>query len=130
MPDGTRFQITMTATHPGRLATFWAAALGYEEEVDSPEYIARLREMGYDPAERPMWEAAINDPSGVGPRIYFEQGDRSAGGSEPHLDINVGKERAAAEAKRLEVLGARRRASVRPDCIEMEDPDGNRFCVQ
>ena len=45
MRDGRRFQITKTAMHPGRLATFWAGALGYEE-ADRREYIARLREMG------------------------------------------------------------------------------------
>jgi hypothetical protein len=130
VPSASRFQISIAAAHPGRLATFWAAALGYEEELDTPEYLARLREMGYDPADRPKWEAAIKDPVGVGPRVYFEKESEPSSRGALHLDINVGSERAVAEAERLETLGARRVDQVRPDCIEMEDPEGNRFCVQ
>jgi hypothetical protein len=130
MPDARRFQITVAATHPGRLATFWAAALGYDEEVDTPEYTARLRAMGYDPADRPMWETAIHDPARLRPRVYFEKATGSTGSGGIHLDVNVGRDRADAEADRLESLGARRIDQRRPDCIELEDPEGNRFCVQ
>ena len=130
VPDTPRFQITMSATHPGRLARFWAAALGYVEEEDSPEYLARLRELGHDPADRPMWEAAIRDPAGVHPRVYFERASGRRGKGRVHLDINVGRDQAEAEADRLVSLGARRIEELRPDCIEMADPDGNRFCVQ
>jgi hypothetical protein len=46
------------------------------------------------------------------------------------VHINVGAENTTAEADRLVGLGAHRLAQVRPDCIELSDPEGNRFCVQ
>ena len=125
-----RYQITIDAQHPGKLAAFWAEALGYELEEDSPESIEAMRAQGYDPAERPLWEAGAVAPDGRGPRLYFQRPDSSPGSPRVHLDISVGPEDRDAEADRLQNLGARRLPQVRPDCVEMEDPEGNRFCVQ
>jgi hypothetical protein len=126
----TRFQVTVAARHPGRLAEFWAAALGYVPEEDTPEYLESLQAMGYDPAERAEWEAAIVDPEGRGPRLYFERVEATASPMTLHLDISAGAENAEAEADRLVRLGAHQEAKVRADCIEMSDPEGNRFCIQ
>ena len=123
-------QITIGARNPGELAAFWAEALGYVPEDDSPEYLEQLRAMGYDPSERAQWEAAIRDPAGVGPRVYFERDDDPAATGALHLDITVGRDAVDAEIARLEALGARRLPTVHEGCTEMADPEGNRFCVQ
>ena len=125
-----RYQITIDAQHPGDLAAFWAEALAYELEEDAPDAIEAMKAQGYDPAERALWEAAAIDPGGRGPRLYFERADSSSASPAVHLDISVGPEERDAKADRLERLGARRLPQVRPDCVEMEDPEGNRFCVQ
>ena len=125
-----RYQITIDAQHPGNLAAFWAEALGYELEADSPDAIEAMKAQGYDPAERPLWEAAATDPAGQGPRLYFQRTDSGLGRGRLHFDISVGPEDRNSEADRLQRLGARRLPQARPDCVEMEDPEGNRFCVQ
>ena len=125
-----RYQITIDATHPGRLAAFWAQALRYELEEDSPAAIEAMKAQGYDPAQRPLWEAAAFDPEKRGPRLYFQRTDSQPGPGHVHIDITVGSERRDSEAARLEGLGARRLPAARPDCVEMEDPEGNHFCVQ
>jgi hypothetical protein len=123
-------QITIGARDPGKLAAFWAEALGYVQEEDSPEYLEQLHASGHDPSERAQWEAAIIDPAGMGPRVYFEGDDAAAGTGALHLDLTVGRDGVVAEVGRLEALGARRLPTVHDGCTEMADPEGNRFCIQ
>jgi hypothetical protein len=110
-----RFTFTIDSDDPGRLATFWAAALGYtgvgEFGVFWPLYPA-------DEHEPPITIQRVSEPRSGKNRI--------------HLDVHV--EDLAAEATRLTSLGA---TQVSEDVITahdhrwlvMADPDGNQFCV-
>lgn len=88
--------------------------------------------------------SAIIDPSGKGPRIYFQQMDTpKLGKNRLHIDVNASsgsrvpiqerKEQVNAEVNRLFSLGATRQREVEEMgeyCVVMFDPEGNEFCVQ
>jgi predicted TPR repeat methyltransferase len=93
------------------------------------------------PAEqRDAWFACV-DPSGVGPRLYFQrvpEGKRVK--NRLHLDVRVGtglvgEERLAAleaECARLVPLGAVHVQTLydgNDACIPMQDIEGNEFCL-
>ncbi len=103
--------VTVDSPDPGRLAGFWADALGYER--------------------RPLWEpyAGITDPGGRGPRLTFQRAATAAGAG-LHLDLYA--DDPDAEADRLERLGAVRVRRVEEGDTwwwVLRDPDGNPFCV-
>src|SRR3989442_608486 len=68
-------QVTFDCADPSRLASFWAAALGYKLQ-DPPEGYASWSEflaaLGI-PEDQWNRASAIIDPDGHGPRIYFQQ---------------------------------------------------------
>jgi hypothetical protein len=78
--------------------------------------------------------ALIRDPDGVGSAIFFQQvPERKAVKNRVHLDLKVGDERAEAETKRLEGLGARLLYVGGIDghrCWTMADIEDNEFCVE
>ncbi|AXB48159.1 VOC family protein [Amycolatopsis albispora] len=136
-------QITFDCAEPERVARFWCEVLGYE--VPSPpegfgswdEYNASL------PAEkRGAWFACV-DPTGVGPRLFFQRvPEGKVVKNRVHLDVRVGtglvgEERLAvlkAECARLTALGAKTVLLQEADeenesCIWMEDIEGNDFCL-
>ena len=94
------------------------------------------------PEERDSWFACV-DPSGVGPRLYFQRvPEGKAVKNRVHLDVRVGTglvgaERLAvleAECTRLVALGAVRVRLLPADddnesCIVMQDIEGNEFCL-
>ncbi|MFC6566873.1 VOC family protein [Actinoplanes utahensis] len=122
-----RFQVTFDCADPDRVARFWAEVLGYVKQ----------------PAENQGTWAACVDPSGEGPRLYFQKvPEGRVAKNRVHLDVRVGTglvgdERLAAllaEAERLEALGAKRvqvlyADGVNESCIPMQDIEGNEFCV-
>ncbi len=123
------FQVAYDCADPGAQAAFWAQALGYR--VQSP------KDGSAD------W-AAISDPDGKGPRLYFQRVPeaRTAAKNRLHLDVRSapglkGDERMAAlevEAARLEELGAKRLYRLESDeenegIIVMADPEENVFCL-
>ncbi|MEG9225314.1 VOC family protein [Aeromicrobium sp. Sec7.5] len=143
---GRTVQITFDAADPARLASFWAAALGYELQAPPPGFdtwVEALTAFGVPP-ELHNSRSALLDPEGAGPRVFFQQVlDAKAGKNRLHLDIRVapglaGDERMAAleaECERLTALGATRLYRVEPDgrletgFVTMADPEGNEFCL-
>ncbi|MFC8534237.1 VOC family protein [Streptomyces sp. NPDC057249] len=137
------FQVTFDCADPERVGRFWCAVLGYvppepPEGFDSWDaYNASL------PAEeRNTWFAA-SDPTGAGPRMYFQKvPEGKAAKNRVHLDVRVGtglkgEERLAAleaECARLLPLGAVRGRLLLADeenesCLNMQDVEGNEFCL-
>lgn len=145
MSAGPLLQITFDCADPAGQAEFWAAALGYEEQAppegfDSWEQL--LERMGVPEADRDS-RAAVIDPDGIRPRLFFQRvPEGKTAKNRVHLDIHVavgqeGDERRRtieAEAARLTGLGAAVLRRVEPEllsefCIVMADPEGNEFCV-
>jgi hypothetical protein len=124
--------ITFACEDPDRLAGFWAAALGYVKQEAPPEYMEAWLAAGRDP----NGAAAIVDPEGRGPRLFFEKKPKTPTTSIPiHLDLNASDREA--EVERLVGLGARevetKTRTTGPyieTWTEMKNPEGNGFCVE
>jgi len=145
------FQVTVDCADPHRLAHFWAAALGYDDENHEP-LIRGLLEAGVageadviDVDGRLRWRtaAAIRHPddppfgspeSGRARRILFQVvPEPKVVKNRWHLDLNVGRDRVDAEVDRLKGLGASelyRISEASGSHTTMADPEGNEFCVQ
>ncbi|WP_405484367.1 VOC family protein [Streptomyces sp. NBC_00009] len=94
------------------------------------------------PEDQGSW-FACSDPSGVGPRLFFQRvPEGKVVKNRVHLDVRVGtglvgEERLAtleAECARLVALGAVCVQVLRADednesCISMQDIEGNEFCL-
>src|ERR1041385_5281484 len=110
-------QVTFDCAEPERVARFWCEVLGYVVPPP-PAGFASWDEFGRAlPPERQGSAFACVDPSGVGPRLFFQRvPEGKVVKNRVHLDVRVGtglvgEERVAtleAEAARLELLGARR----------------------
>jgi len=141
-----RFQVVFDCADPDRLATFWAAALGYRKEDPPPGFATWpdfLKTVGF-PEDR--WDAAsaVVDPEGVGSRIFFQRvPEPKTVKNRVHLDVNAGgprgtpdderKAKVDAEVERLLGLGAtkvRLGEEFGQRWYVMQDPEGNEFCVQ
>ncbi|MGW7194570.1 VOC family protein [Streptomyces chryseus] len=122
------FQVTYDCADPGAQAAFWAEALGYRVQPS--------HEGSSD------W-AAITDPDGKGPRVYFQKvPEGKTAKNRLHLDVRsapgqTGDERMVTleeESTRLEGLGAKRLYRLEPNGVDegiivMTDPEGNEFCL-
>ncbi len=103
---------TCRCAHPGEQARFWALALGYVEREPPPGFDSREAWLRRYEVPEEEWDdgAALDDPSGVLPRLSF---------------LKVPEEKVAAGATVLtteELLG-------KPDHFVMADPEGNEFCL-
>ncbi|MFE0703609.1 VOC family protein [Streptomyces sp. NPDC058872] len=137
------FQVTFDCAEPERVARFWCEVLGYVAP-SPPEGFARWDDYNSSlPAgDRGAW-FACSDPTGVGPRLYFQRvPEGKAVKNRVHLDVRVGtglvgEERVAAleaECARLVALGAVRVQLLLADennesCLAMQDVEGNEFCL-
>jgi hypothetical protein len=139
-----RFQVVFDAAEPEELGRFWALALGYVQDPIPPEFdtVADfLRSIGI-PEERlgDMW--ALVDPSGEGPRVFFQRvPEGKTAKNRVHLDVwmagsGVSREerdslRTAHVARLIEAGGTVLRELGEPggQCTVMQDPEGNEFCV-
>ncbi|HET9383435.1 MAG TPA: VOC family protein [Streptomyces sp.] len=138
-----QFQVTFDCAEPERVARFWCEVLGYvvpppPEGFDSWDAFNRSL-----PPERQDSAFACVDPSGVGPRLFFQRvPEGKVVKNRVHLDVRVGtglvgEERVAAleaECARLVGLGAVRVQLLRADgfnesCLTMQDVEGNEFCL-
>jgi Glyoxalase-like domain len=134
MASVKQFQVTFDCAEPERVARFWCEVLGYvvtppPEESETPEHQGS--------------GSACVDPSGVGPRLYFQRvPEGKVVKNRVHLDVRVGtglvgEERLAvleSECARLTALGATRVRLLRADeynesCLVMQDIEGNEFCL-
>ena len=143
MTSVKRFQVTFDCADPERVARFWCEVLDYVVPPP-PEGYATWQEFDRSlPAERQGTAFACVDPTGVGPRLFFQRVPEGKGGKNRlHLDVRVGTgltgdERVAAletECDRLVALGATRVRLLRADgfnesCLVMQDVEGNEFCL-
>ncbi|QFQ97510.1 VOC family protein [Streptomyces phaeolivaceus] len=136
-----QFQVTFDCAEPERLARFWCEVLGYVVPPP-PEGFATWDDYqrALPAEEQDAWFACV-DPSGVGPRLYFQRvPEGKAAKNRLHLDVRVGtglvgEERLAAleaERARLVPLGAvhvRTLYDGQDACIPMRDIEGNEFCI-
>jgi hypothetical protein len=142
----TRVQIAIDCADPATLSQFWADALGYvhpDPPGDYPSWEAFLVASGVPESE---WNSAsaLEDPDGIGPRLFFQQvPEPKAGKNRMHLDLNVSGgtkvsldqriPRVRAKVSVLVPLGAqvlREHERLGEFWIVMTDPEGNEFCVQ
>ena len=128
MTSVKQVQVTFDCAEPQRVARFWSAVLGYVVPPSAE---------GED-----AWSAAM-DPSGAGPRLFFQRvPEGKVVKNRLHLDVRVGtglvgEERVAAleaECARLLALGAVRVRLMLADeenesCLVMQDVEGNEFCL-
>ena len=110
--------VTIDAVGPEALATFWCAALGWQQRVDE---------------DGDIWiEPRDDDPEfdRVKPLLIVRAQEMKAGKNRLHLDLVPDDQER--EVERLESLGA-----SRPDIgqtgneswVVLADPEGNEFCV-
>lgn len=136
-------QVTFDCAQPERVARFWCEVLGYVPP-SPPDGFATWDDANaaLPPERRDTW-FACSDPTGVGPRLYFQRvPEGKVVKNRVHLDVRagtglVGAERLAtleAERDRLVALGATCvRVMVADEenesCIVMQDVEGNEFCL-
>lgn len=136
-------QVTFDCAEPERVARFWCEVLGYVVPPP-PEGFSTWDEFnGSLPPEDQGSAFACVDPSGAGPRLFFQRvPEGKVVKNRVHLDVRagaglVGEERLAtleAEAARLIALGATHVLTQRADeynesCITLQDIEGNEFCL-
>lgn len=143
MASVKQVQVTIDCADPWRVANFWCEVLGYVLP-QPPEGFATWEEheSTLPPEERGAW-AACQDPTGAGPRMYFQRvPEGKVVKNRVHLDVRtatglVGAERVAvleAECARLVALGGTRLYLQEADeenesCLTMQDVEGNEFCL-
>ncbi|MGA5196675.1 VOC family protein [Streptomyces exfoliatus] len=143
MSSVKQFQVTFDCANPERVARFWCEVLGYVVPTP-PEGFATWGEYeaSLPPKDQGAW-FACQDPTGVGPRMYFQRvPEGKVAKNRVHLDVRVGtglvgEERLAtlqAECDRLVALGAVCTKVLLADeenesCINMQDVEGNEFCI-
>ncbi|WP_406148145.1 VOC family protein [Streptomyces sp. NBC_01012] len=143
MPSIKQVQITFDCAEPERVARFWCEVLGYVVPP-VPEGFATWADYERSlPPERQGSGFVCMDPTGVGPRMYFQRvPEGKVVKNRVHLDVRVGTglvgaERLAAleaECARLIPLGAARVELLTADdfnesCLVMQDIEGNEFCL-
>ncbi|MBM7439745.1 VOC family protein [Streptomyces sp. HB132] len=135
-------QITFDCAEPERVARFWCDVLGYVVPPP-PKGFATWDDFDRTLSPDHQGSAACVDPSGVGPRLFFQRvPEGKVVKNRLHLDVRVGtglvgEERLAAleaECTRLVALGAVRVRLMRADgdyesCLVMQDVEGNEFCL-
>jgi hypothetical protein len=143
-----RFQIVIDCRTPDPLAKFWMSALGYVPEPPPPgfsDWDAYWRSRGLPEEDLGVGVDSIVDPTGAGPRIWFQTVDEPKTlKNRLHFDLGASggrdvpfeerKRRVEAEADRLVGLGATR-LGVFPTtvvghyAVSMLDPEGNEFDI-
>ncbi|WP_432249886.1 VOC family protein [Streptomyces sanyensis] len=143
MPAIKQFQVAFDCAEPERVARFWCEVLGYVMPPPSAEFATwEDYRRAQPPEEQGSW-AGCQDPSGAGPRLFFQRvPEGKTAKNRVHLDVRagiglVGQERLAtleAECARLLALGAVHVRTMVADeenesCIVMQDVEGNEFCL-
>jgi hypothetical protein len=140
------FQVTIDCADPHRLATFWAAVLGYKIQDPPTGYATWQEFLTAQGVPESEWNSAsaIVDSDGDGTRIFFQRvPEPKTMKNRLHLDVNVGggpsvalaerRPRVDEAVERIVGLGASRVGPVDERgeyWVVMRDPEGNEFCVQ
>jgi predicted enzyme related to lactoylglutathione lyase len=105
-------QVVVDAEDPGRLARWWAEALGYVIVHEAPDEVEIRR--------------AADRPPGL---LFGAVPDAKAGKNRLHLDLRPDDQEA--EVERLVDMGARPVDIGQHDVswVVLADPEGNEFCV-
>ena len=137
-------QVTFDCADPRALSLFWNEVLGYELPPPPPGFESWDAFSATLPAELRNSASASQDPTGAGPRLFFQRVPEGKDAkNRVHLDVRAapglqGEERMAAlevECDRLVALGATRMRRHEPGPpmsaghIVMHDPEGNEFCL-
>jgi glyoxalase superfamily protein len=143
MASVRQIQVTFDCEEPERVARFWCEVLGYVAPSPPAGFASWDDYNNSLPTEqRDSW-FACSDPSGVGPRLFFQRvPEGKVVKNRVHLDVRVGTglvgdERLAtlqAESERLVALGAVQEQILYADeenesCIVMRDVEDNEFCL-
>ena len=143
MASVRQVQVTFDCANPERVARFWCEVLGYVVPPAPPGFASWDEFDRSLPPDRQGSAFACVDPTGVGPRLFFQRvPEGKVVKNRVHLDVRVGTgmvgdERVAAleaECARLLPLGATRVHLLRADgfdesCLVMQDVEGNEFCL-
>lgn len=142
-PAPVGIQVVFDASRPVQLARFWAEVLGYVEQPPPDgfeSWAAFLDSVGW-PADDRDSRAALVDPQGVRPRLFFQQvPEPKTAKNRVHLDVDAapgatGEQRRTAVRRRadeLVTLGATRLGEAEElgsFWIVLRDPEGNEFCL-
>jgi hypothetical protein len=145
-------QLTMDCADPVAMVAFWCEALGYVPEPPPgghPTWRAYWQSIGVPPEELPPGAGetleSIVDPTGKGPRIWFQQvPEPKTVKNRLHIDLGATGTRDTPREKRIELAttkvvqltragGSVVRVADHPDTdyynVVMADPEGNEFCV-
>ncbi|TDP92006.1 VOC family protein [Labedaea rhizosphaerae] len=140
-----KVQVTFDAHDAEALASFWQLALDYAEQQPPPGFATWQDFAAKIGMPEEKWHAfgAAIDPSGAGPRLFFQQvPEGKVAKNRVHLDLNVsggpnsgeeGWKRVLAHSEKLVAAGASvQYESNEPNgrCLVMKDPEGNEFCIQ
>ncbi|HEY2281802.1 MAG TPA: VOC family protein [Streptosporangiaceae bacterium] len=141
MASVKQVQVAFDCAQPERVGRFWCEVLGYVAPPP-PEGFASWDDYhrSLPPEDQDSW-FACSDPSGVGPRLYFQRvPEGKVVKNRVHLDVRVatglvGEQRLAtlqAESARLVALGAVQVRVLLADednesIIVMQDIEGNEF---
>ncbi|HVQ87775.1 MAG TPA: VOC family protein [Actinomycetes bacterium] len=145
-----KLQVTVDCADPSTLTRFWALALGYVIEPapdDFPDWRSYWLSLGIpeDELEGATDSDSIVDPTGNGPRIWFQlvpepkvvknrlHFDLNASGGRP-IPLEQRTKDVLAEVLRLEAAGASQLRVLQFEGADyfgvvMQDPEGNEFCV-
>ncbi|HEU5035666.1 MAG TPA: VOC family protein [Nocardioides sp.] len=144
MSEARTVQVTFDCADPRSLSLFWNDVLGYELPPPPPGFDSWDAFAATLPEEKRNMASASVDPSGAGPRLFFQQvPEGKTAKNRVHLDVRAapgreGEDRMAAleaEAERLVALGATRVERHEPappmsaGFLVMQDPEGNEFCL-
>ncbi|MFE3327081.1 VOC family protein [Streptomyces sp. NPDC059176] len=136
-----QFQVTFDCAEPERVARFWCEVLGYVVPPPPAGFATWDEFDRTQPPEDQGSRFACSDPSGVGPRLFFQRvPEGKVVKNRVHLCVRVGtglvgEERLAAleaECARLVPLGAVRVRLLdhgNDTHIVMQDIEGNEFCL-
>lgn len=142
--DVRTVQVTFDCADPRAVGIFWSDVLGYVTPPPPPGVESWEALDATLPPEQQGSRWAIEDPNGLGPRLFFQRvPEAKTIKNRVHLDVRAapglqGAERMAAleaECERLVALGASRIRRIEPappleaGFIVMADPEGNEFCL-
>jgi hypothetical protein len=142
----TPFTLTFDCASPTALSAFWCTALGYVPASPPAGFDSWEQWLTHFAVPESEWDdgAAIEDPSGTGPRISFlKVPEPKTAKNRLHIDVQAGGGRATphderwprvrAAADRLIAAGATELGVVDldglPDHVVLTDPEGNELCV-